>query len=85
MQGYEKESVFLSKSDLGSNFGIVQGCLSFIAMHLQVKKKNKTIIMEIPARDEDGAGRLNSFVVMILKCAVPSFSVNIKLLFNCTF
>lgn len=56
-QGYEKESVFLSKSDLGSNFGIVQGCLSFIAMHLQVWKKNpKTITMEIPARDEDGGG-----------------------------
>ena len=55
MQGYEKESVFLSKSDPGSNFGIVHGCLSFIAMHLQVKKK-KTIIMEIPARDEDGGG-----------------------------
>lgn len=54
--GIWKESVFLSKSDLGSNFGIVQGCLSFIAMHLQVKKKKQTIIMEIPARDEDGGG-----------------------------
>ena len=49
-----KRSLFLNKSDLGSNFGIVQGCLSFVATHSQVKKE--IMIMEIPARDENGGG-----------------------------
>ena len=42
-------------------------------MHLQVKKKQKTIIMEIPARDEDGGGEAEQFCCYDSEMRCPQF------------
>ena len=50
-----KRSLFFSAKVIwGRILELFRWCLSFVAMHLQVKKE--IIIMEIPARDENGGG-----------------------------
>ena len=50
-----KRSLFFSAKVIwGRILELFRWCLSFVAMHLQVKKE--IIIMEIPERDENGGG-----------------------------
>lgn len=85
--GIWKRSLFFSAKVIWGRIWNCSGVFKFYSHALTSFKKEKTITMEIPTRDKDRECRRRWIVLLLWFWNVlsPSFSVNIKLLFNCTF